>query len=407
MIGPLVRRLSVRGCTPSHLTVEVGPNATKTFHHHFLRDACPVLGLLIDPHSLQKTFTTAGIRADIQPRTPPVVRNGLLEVSWNDGTELVYPPEFFHRLFAPVRARGFQHLQQRLWDNDRYRAVAPQLVLQVDYAEYMELDRCLYKVLAGLYEYGLVFVNNIPDPANHQTPQGQWLVETIAERVGYVRETFYGRLFDVVVVPEAKNIAYTLVELPLHMDLCYYELVPGIQILHALQNRTAGGDNVFADLFAAAAHVKHTDPEAYRALLSVKVNYHYNHEHQHYFYARPVVVEGPDGEIDHVNYSPPFQAPFEHPAAAFAGSTPDAETTREYDAFCRGLRMFGDFVNDPRNQFVMRTPEGTAVLFNNRRVLHARQAFDTSATNERWLKGCYLDKDTFELRLRVLSRVYS
>jgi alpha-ketoglutarate-dependent taurine dioxygenase len=54
--------------------------------------------------------------------------------------------------------------------------------------------------------------------------------------------------------------------------------------------------------------------------------------------------------------------------------------------------------------------EGDAVLFDNRRVLHARTAFadreraDTGQEREanRWLKGCYFEADAVLDRGRVL-----
>ena len=47
---------------------------------------------------------------------------------------------------------------------------------------------------------------------------------------------------------------------------------------------------------------------------------------------------------------------------------------------------------------------GECVLFDNRRVLHARKAFEVAdAGKERWLRGAYLDKDPFVSKLRVLA----
>lgn len=55
--------------------------------------------------------------------------------------------------------------------------------------------------------------------------------------------------------------------------------------------------------------------------------------------------------------------------------------------------------------------EGDAVLFDNRRVLHARTAFTDGppggkeareGETNRWLKGCYLEADTILDRGRVL-----
>ena len=45
------------------------------------------------------------------------------------------------------------------------------------------------------------------------------------------------------------------------------------------------------------------------------------------------------------------------------------------------------------------------MIFDNRRVLHARRAFDATK-GERWLKGAYVDDDVFFSKLRVLQERY-
>ena len=46
---------------------------------------------------------------------------------------------------------------------------------------------------------------------------------------------------------------------------------------------------------------------------------------------------------------------------------------------------------------------GDLVGFDNRRILHGRDAFDPAAGRRR-LRGCYLDHDDLFSRLRVLRR---
>lgn len=95
--------------------------------------------------------------------------------------------------------------------------------------------------------------------------------------------------------------------------------------------------------------------------------------------------------IRHINYSPPFQATFDVPE----NSVPVAEA----------LRQFASRVEAPENMYEYRLQEGECVIFNNRRVLHGRKEFDTSA-GERWLKGAYIDTDVFVSRYRVLAEKY-
>jgi alpha-ketoglutarate-dependent taurine dioxygenase len=97
--------------------------------------------------------------------------------------------------------------------------------------------------------------------------------------------------------------------------------------------------------------------------------------------------------VNHVNYSPPFQAPLPL-------STPPA--------FYAALTRFAKLLNEPVNMYRYTLQEGDAVLFDNRRVLHARTTFsdiegteDEGETN-RWLKGCYLEADALLDRGRML-----
>jgi alpha-ketoglutarate-dependent taurine dioxygenase len=68
----------------------------------------------------------------------------------------------------------------------------------------------------------------------------------------------------------------------------------------------------------------------------------------------------------------------------------------------KAWRDFASKIEDEENLYEYRLQEGECVIFNNRRVLHGRRQFDTSA-GERWLKGCYIDTDVFTSRFRVLS----
>jgi hypothetical protein len=101
-------------------------------------------------------------------------------------------------------------------------------------------------------------------------------------------------------------------------------------------------------------------------------------------------------EIKHINYSPPFQAPL------LLDSTPPTF----YDA----LGRYAALLDDPVNILDYTLREGDAVLFDNRRVLHARTSFiddgsgaEVYGETNRWLKGCYLEADGILDRGRVLG----
>ena len=61
----------------------------------------------------------------------------------------------------------------------------------------------------------------------------------------------------------AINIAYTGEPLASHMDLCYYESPPGLQLLHCLafDGGVEGGETTLIDAFAVAEQLRREEPE--------------------------------------------------------------------------------------------------------------------------------------------------
>ena len=166
-----------------------------------------------------------------------------------------------------------------------------------------------------------------------------------------------------------------------------------------------GGSSVFADSFKAAKFIKMSNPAYYHELCTFPVTYHYRNAGEHYHFKRPVVELEPaprdkiarkNMEIANINWSPPFQGPFEEGV-----DTPNNELGRWLSA----AKSFSDWLQSPAHQYEMTLKEGDCVIFNNRRVLHARREFD-SMSGDRWLKGAYVDADAFHSRVRVLSEKF-
>jgi len=161
---------------------------------------------------------------------------------------------------------------------------------------------------------------------------------------------------------------------------------------------------MFSDSFYAAMQVWHEDPSLFNALVNHKTSYHYENAGEHYRKAHATVVLDPavrssdTPTIDHVNWSPPFQAPFALPSSA-----QDQTSVSQFQAYIAAAKRFAAHAEAPENIFEHRLGQGECVIFNNRRTLHARTAFDVES-GERWLKGGYVDTDVFLSRYRVLRR---
>ncbi|GMM37289.1 Aim17 protein [Saccharomycopsis crataegensis] len=419
------------------------------FSNVFLRDASTSLDS-INPISKQKLFSTGqisrGIRAIQAPQIISVsatdgVSEWAMEVNWSDGNVSIYKESFLKKYSSPetrIHGRYFEENWQ-LWDNSIITKAENHLF--IDFDKYMEDEPSLLQAMKNLNKYGLTFIKNIPKQLDSEGKpklvNDEWFVESIAQRIGYIRETFYGRLFDVQSKKDAKNIAYTNGYLGLHMDLMYYESPPQLQLLHSITNRVEGGGSFFADSYAAVNEVSETDTQAYTAMTEIPVNFHYDNAGENYWYSRPMVVEDPD-QIDprtdhqlirHVNYSPPFQAPFDIGITSPLKKIGEFENLSQLDIgyrhsaaasgkrhvfreFHRGLQAFEKFINNESNQYKLKLEEGVCVIFDNRRVLHAREGFNSKDNcqeeieYERWFKGAYIDTDAYYSKMRVLFRRY-
>lgn len=76
----------------------------------------------------------------------------------------------------------------------------------------------LLTAITQLTQYGLLFVRNVP---NDKTSDAECELRKLVEKFGEIRETFYGRTWDVRNVRQSRNVAYTNLDLGLHMDLLY------------------------------------------------------------------------------------------------------------------------------------------------------------------------------------------
>jgi gamma-butyrobetaine dioxygenase len=167
-----------------------------------------------------------------------------------------------------------------------------------------------------------------------------------------------------------------------------------------------GGTSIFVDALHAASLLRKSHPAEFDALAATRVPFHYINDGHHLHYEHPTIEldahtshnDSSTSElpIKHINYSPPFQAPL-------MSSTPPS--------FYTALGKFVALLEPSANRMEYTLREGDAVLFDNRRVLHARTAFTDGppvgkGTREgetnRWLKGCYLEADTILDRGRIL-----
>lgn len=190
-------------------------NQASTYSFLWLRDNCQCPQCL-HPSSRQKLHSSADIPLDIKPIDFKIVGEEA-EITWdqplrhgkNDTNSHIsrFPLDFLKRYESSESSEKFRfnHLLPKTWKADEYK------LEWVSYDDYMNTDEGLHTVVQRLYNKGLVFLKDVPlkDKACTQ----------VAERIGPIQETFYGRDFDVKNIAKSINIAYTSLYLGFHMDL--------------------------------------------------------------------------------------------------------------------------------------------------------------------------------------------
>jgi alpha-ketoglutarate-dependent taurine dioxygenase len=226
--------------------------------------------------------------------------------------------------------------------------------------------------LTRLLQDGIAFMSEVP-----AVDAGILKAMTL---VGRIAETNYGLVFDVRVVPEPENLAYSDLGLGLHTDNPYRDPVPGFQALHVLVAAPDGGDSMFADGFALAEHLRLTDPEAFGILTRTAVPFSYRSRDADLYAERPLIELSCSGAVTAVHYNSRSIAPLRLAA-------------RDCTAFYAAYRQFAELLREPRFQASAHLAIGDLAVFDNRRILHGRAAF-ASRRHPRHLRGCYLTRDS-------------
>jgi gamma-butyrobetaine dioxygenase len=222
------------------------------------------------------------------------------------------------------------------------------------------------------------------------------VVLEVAGSMGFVRETNYGRLFDVHTKVDPANLAYTALAIAPHTDNPYRDPVPTVQLLHCLASAAEGGDSGLVDGFAAARLLRTEDPAAFGILTATPVTFSYADKTAELRATMPMIGLDPRGRIREVRFNNRSLQPL--PLACGDSLLEPAEA----DAFYRAYLAFAEILRRPELMLAFRLSPGDCLAFDNTRVLHARTAFTSGG--RRHLQGCYADLDGVASALAVLRR---
>ncbi|XP_033105401.1 probable gamma-butyrobetaine dioxygenase isoform X2 [Anneissia japonica] len=261
----------------------------------------------------------------------------------------------------------------------------------IDYFDYEQVSSCkktFLRYLKYLNEYGVCIIDRIP------TENDEHKVIEIAERLGPIQSTLYGSRFDVKTEERPINIAYSSMGIEYHMDLAYYESAPGIQLLHCVRfdDKVVGGESFFLDIFYVVEELRNRFPVEFETLCTVPATFqkiHFKRENPAAFqYQRPHINVHPvTRHITAVTWSPPFEGILH---------------VREEDVepYYRAYRRLAQLLKYSDAKKELRLKRGQCAVFNNRRIVHGRKAFELNG-GQRHMKGCYVNIDDFKSTVQV------
>jgi trimethyllysine dioxygenase len=337
----------------------------------WLRDNCPAS---LHPDTRQRQVDTFAIAADIAVRTIAVEEQGQgLKVEWADDGEISrFDAGFLSALrFNP----DVLPVALSTWSRDEMAGRVP----SVPHAAFMSEEAAVKEFVEQVARLGFSFVEGVP-----ATPEA---TRAVAARIAYTRETIFGGYWDFTANMEHKDTAYTSLRIGPHTDGTYSLDAPGYQMFHCLAAECTGGENVLIDGFRIAEIMRRDAADDFKVLTELAIPGQYLDESRgiHLMARRPLFRLDDSGALVQVSYNNYDRAPFTLPPA-------------RQRALYQALATFNALCNEPSLQHRRRLLPGSVLLFDNWRVLHARDAY----TGYRRLAGVYLNKEDVESRLRCL-----
>ena len=353
-----------------HLELAWSDGRRDTVHAIWLRDNSP------NPDARhangQKLFDITDIDRDVAIEH---VANGggMVEIRFSpDGHEARFDIDWLRLYAAPPQ----DHHPRRLWGRELGDAMPIHR-----YGEVVGDAGAKRGWLADISELGFALLKEVP--CEPQT------VCRVAELFGYVRETNYGRFFEVRADPDPINLANTPLGLSCHTDNPYRDPVPGLQLLHCLVADNDGGESVVVDGFKAASILRDEAPAEFDLLTRHTVPFRFSSANADLIARARLITLDDVGEIAEVRFNNRSIATFDLPSDIMP-------------AFYRAYRRFAEVLQRPNLEVGFKAGPGDLFIVDNQRVLHGRRT--VSGSGRRHLQGCYADKDTLESTLRLLER---
>jgi gamma-butyrobetaine dioxygenase len=374
--------LSAAACEGDFIHLRWPDDTTLACHRYWLRENSVGKGG-IDIATREGLLDPAHLTDDMVVSSAVVDDAGDLIVEWaDDAQRSVYHAGWLYHVADNQHRPSSWLPDAKGWTSESIGQVP-----RVNGSAALENDDAVLSLLNHLVTHGACVLENSPIREGY-------LLE-LAQRIGPVRDSNFGALWDVLadvaLAGDAKtnSTANTGLRLGPHSDLPTREIPPGFQFLHCLANEAEGGESTLTDGVALVEALERDHPEAFE-LLSTRHWIFFNRgpgiDHR---WSAPIIDYLPGSDV------PTLRAFY--PVRAFPAMATE-DIGRSYDA----LRLFHRLADKPEFELKFRLTAGDIMCFDNRRILHGRDAF--TGSGKRHLQGVYIDRDEILSRGRALNR---
>jgi alpha-ketoglutarate-dependent taurine dioxygenase len=268
-----------------------------------------------------------------------------------------------------VRRRG----RPTLWDGRLRRWPS------IDYGAAQHNLTEFARIFAAVESYGFAFIRGMGD--------GYQEIERLAQMIGYVRETHYGRVYDLRIRENPSILGETSSAILPHSDETYRHVPTGINMFHCIYPATGGGGaTILVDSYNVAAQMRKMAPEEFDILCKMPIQHERRIDGQIIRSQNPAFTVDLDGNVAEVRLN-------ERTMTAL--SLPERFMVRTYRALRRAFRI----AYDPANRIELRLETGDALIFDNLRVLHGR----TAVSGDRLLRQSQVMRDEFYAKYAALQ----
>ncbi|MBY6141916.1 TauD/TfdA family dioxygenase [Leisingera daeponensis] len=360
------------------LAVEWADGQVSRYHPFFLAENDPSPDTL-HPLSRETTLSPLDLPEDLAAVSADIEPDGTIAVQWSHGRAA----SRFHPGW--LRGNGWFGGEPESAAEVLWTAAEQPEPPTFDGPEALRDPALFLAWLTALRDYGVARLENLPSEDG--------LLIRIAERVGPVRESNFGRMYTLEIKDDPDSNAFTSAALMQHIDMPTRECPHGLQFLFCRGNTTSGGEGIYADAYRIAADLAAEEPRHFEALCDIRWTYNNRSKTSSYKATGPVIERSRTGRITGIRYNTWLRAPLVAPLA-------------EQDRAYRSYRAFTARAQDAKCQMKFAYKPGDLLAFDNRRALHGRNGYDARG-GTRFIEGLYSDRDDLHSAIRSLERSLS